>query len=63
MSASQTVPVYLPIEHPDFHDPLFVIGRLLVFDFLALFHRRDVVLPDYDCVAALLFAAAKAKDQ
>src|SRR6266436_904769 len=49
------------IEHPNFHDPLFVIGRPLVFDLLALFRRRDIVLPDYDCFAALLFAAAQNK--
>src|SRR6266436_896875 len=51
------------IEHPNFHDPLFVIGRPLVFDLLALFRRRDIVLPDYDCFAGFLFAAAKASDQ
>jgi hypothetical protein len=45
------------VEHLDFHDSLFVIGRPLVFDFLALFHRRDVLLPDHDRVAALLFTA------
>ena len=91
MSASQTVPVYLPLRyvtltwsfsrnfshcsigaelnstavvaHADFHDPLFVIGRPFVFDFVALFRRRDVVLPYYDCFAAFLLAAAKASDQ
>lgn len=51
------------IEHPDFHDPLIVIGRPLVLDFLALFHRRDVILLDHDCVAASLLAAAKPSDQ
>jgi hypothetical protein len=51
------------IEHPDFHDPLLVIRRLLVFDFLALFCCSDIVLPDYYCFAAFLLAAAKASDQ
>src|SRR6266478_1660066 len=50
------------IEHPNFYNPLFVIGRLLVFDLLALFRRRDIV-PDYDCFAGFLFATAKASDQ
>jgi len=27
------------VAHPYFYDPLFVIGRPLVFDFLALFRR------------------------
>jgi hypothetical protein len=51
------------IEHPNFHNPLLVIGRPLVVEFLALFCRRDVVLPDYDCFAGFLFAAAEASDQ
>jgi hypothetical protein len=51
------------VEHPSFQDPLFIIGRPLVFDLLALFRRRDIVLPDYDCFAGFLFAAAKASDQ
>jgi hypothetical protein len=42
--------------HPDFYDPLFVIGRPLVFDFLALFYRGDVILPDHDRVAIFPFA-------
>ena len=48
------------VKHPDFHDPLFVIGRPLVFDFLALFHRGKIILPDHDCVATFLSAAAQA---
>jgi len=42
------------VAHPDFYDPLLVIGRPLVFDFLALFHRSDVILPDHDRVAVFL---------
>jgi hypothetical protein len=45
------------VAHPDFHDPLFVIGRPLVFNFLALLRRRDLILPDHDRVTAFLFAA------
>ena len=48
------------IEHSHFHDPLFVIGRPFAFDFLALLHRRNIILPDHDCFATLLFAAAEA---
>jgi hypothetical protein len=44
------------VAHPDLYDPLFVIGRPLVFDFLALLHGRDVILPDYNRVAIFLFA-------
>jgi hypothetical protein len=51
------------IEHPNFHNPLFIIGRPLVFDLLALFCCDDIVLPDYDGFAACLFAAAKSSDQ
>jgi hypothetical protein len=44
------------VAHPDFYDPLVVIGRPLIFDFLALFDSRDVILPDHDCVPTFLFA-------
>jgi hypothetical protein len=47
------------VEHPHFHDPLFVIGRPLVFDFLALFYRCHVILPDHDCVATFFSQAAR----
>ncbi len=51
------------IDHPDFHDPLFAIGGPLVFDFLALFHRSNMILPDRDRVATLLFAASQTTRQ
>src|SRR5436190_20626877 len=47
------------IDHPDFYDPLFVIGRPLVFDCLTLFHRCDVILPDHDRAAIFLFTAGQ----
>ena len=51
------------VEHPGFHDPLFVIGRPLVFDFLALFHRRNLILSDHDRVATFLFTTAHTSRQ
>jgi len=33
------------VAHPDFYNPLFVIGRPLIFDFLALFYRCHVWSP------------------
>jgi hypothetical protein len=45
------------IEHPDFYDPLLVIGRPLVFECLTLFHCCDVIPPDHDRVAIFLLAA------
>ena len=36
------------IDHADFHDPLFAVGRPLVFDFVALFRRRNLILPHHD---------------
>jgi hypothetical protein len=45
------------VEHPDPYDPLFMIGRSMVFGFLALFLPRDVLLPDHDRIAIPLFAS------
>jgi hypothetical protein len=43
--------------------PLFVMGCLLVFDFLALFHRDDVLPPDPDRIAVPLFSADQTHHQ
>jgi hypothetical protein len=51
------------VAHPDFYDPLFVIRRPLILDFFALFHRRDVILPDHDRVATFLFATDQPNQQ
>jgi hypothetical protein len=45
------------VAHPGFYDPLVVIGRPPIFDFLAFFHSRDVILPDHDGVATPPFAS------
>ena len=51
------------VEHPDFQDPLFMIDRPLVFDFLALFQRSNIILPDHDHVGTFLIAPAQAHQQ